>query len=56
MFMLIIWTKILSNWFPLFCALHLMMTEVDKKKIEIFDLFLKILKDLKTYDTIKWLN
>lgn len=31
-------------------------TEVDKKKIEIFDLFLKILKDLKTYDTIKWLN
>lgn len=28
-------------------------TELDKKKIEIFDLFLKILKDLKTYDTIK---
>lgn len=53
MFMLIIWTKILLIYIGFVCLCSSFNDiEVDKK-IEILVLFLKILKDLETYNAIK---
>lgn len=52
MFMLIIWTKILLIYIGSVCfVLFIQWYRILIKKIEILVLFLKILKDLETYNT-----